>query len=74
MCPTRHPAPRLLTPYCESGASETSRRAIGECLRVPTVVSMANVYVNMAGFIWNKDVREKAVRAEPPKPRLATHC
>ena len=48
--------PRLLTPYCERSGVDTPRQAIGECLRIPTVVSMADVYVNRAGFIWNDEV------------------
>lgn len=50
--------PRLLTPYCKTEEIGVPRRAIEECLRTPTVVSMADVFINKAGCIWNEKVRE----------------
>ncbi|CBN75966.1 conserved unknown protein [Ectocarpus siliculosus] len=44
---------RLLTPYC---SGEDPRRDIEECVRIPTLVSMANVYTNKKGAVWNENV------------------
>eukprot|EP00903_Cladosiphon_okamuranus_P015446 g14266.t1 len=48
-------AGELLTAYCDRAEAETPRRAIADCLRVPTVVSMADVHITTGGYIWNED-------------------
>ncbi|CAN0173789.1 unnamed protein product [Ectocarpus sp. 8 AP-2014] len=45
-------AAELLTPYC---SGEDPRRDIEECVRIPTLVSMANVYTNKKGAVWNEN-------------------
>ncbi|CAM9445961.1 unnamed protein product [Ectocarpus fasciculatus] len=43
-------AAELLTPYC---SGEDPRQDIEECVRIPTLVSMANVYTSKKGALWN---------------------
>lgn len=50
---------RLLTPYC-MGADNTP--CFDECMRVPTIVSMAGVYIHKFGVVWNKQVRRLLAR------------
>ncbi|CAN0342528.1 unnamed protein product [Ectocarpus sp. 6 AP-2014] len=45
-------AAELLTPYC---SGKDPRRDIEECVRIPTLVSMANVYTNKKGAVWNEN-------------------
>ncbi|CAB1103954.1 unnamed protein product [Ectocarpus sp. CCAP 1310/34] len=45
-------AAELLTPYC---SGEDPRQDIEECVRIPTLVSMANVYTNKKGAVWNEN-------------------
>ncbi|CAB1120095.1 unnamed protein product [Ectocarpus sp. CCAP 1310/34] len=44
-------AAELLTPYC---SGEDPRQDISDCVRIPTVVSMADAYTNKRGAVWNK--------------------
>jgi len=53
---------RLLTPYCTNVEGD-QRKPINECLRTPAVVSIADVYINKAGFVWNDIVRDCAFAA-----------
>ncbi|CAN0444190.1 unnamed protein product [Ectocarpus sp. 12 AP-2014] len=48
-------AAELLTPYC---SGEDPRQDISDCVRIPTLISMANVYINRKGAVWNEDVRK----------------
>ncbi|CAB1118775.1 unnamed protein product [Ectocarpus sp. CCAP 1310/34] len=50
---------RLLTPYC---SGEEPKQDIEECVRIPTLVSMANVYTNKKGAVWNENVRKSTLR------------
>ncbi|CAM9841386.1 unnamed protein product [Ectocarpus sp. 4 AP-2014] len=45
-------AAELLTPYC---SGEDPRQDISDCVRIPTLVSMANVYINQKGAVWNEN-------------------
>ncbi|CAM9134740.1 unnamed protein product [Ectocarpus fasciculatus] len=45
-------AAELLTPYC---SGEAPRQDIQECVRIPTLVSMANVYISRKGAVWNRN-------------------
>ncbi|CAM9862224.1 unnamed protein product [Ectocarpus sp. 4 AP-2014] len=45
-------AAELLTPYC---SGEDPTQDIQECVRIPTLVSMANVYTNKKGAVWNEN-------------------
>jgi len=56
--------PRLLTPYCTSVEGD-QRTPVNECLRTPTVVSMADVYINKIGFVWNYAVRACTTSRRP---------
>ena len=53
-----HTRLRLLTPYC---SGEDPRQDIEECVRIPTLVSMANVYTSKKGALWNDNVRKSTV-------------
>ncbi|CAB1105986.1 unnamed protein product [Ectocarpus sp. CCAP 1310/34] len=45
-------AAELLTPYC---SGEDPRQDIDDCVRIPTLVSMANVYISRKGAVWNEN-------------------
>ncbi|CAM9897772.1 unnamed protein product [Ectocarpus fasciculatus] len=56
-------AAELLTPYC---SGEDPRQDIEECVRIPTLVSMANVYSSKKGALWNDNDYILPVNCEEP--------
>ncbi|CAB1118780.1 unnamed protein product [Ectocarpus sp. CCAP 1310/34] len=44
-------AAQLLTPYC---SGEDPGQDIEDCVRIPTLVSMVDVFVNRKGAVWNE--------------------
>ncbi|CAM9134821.1 unnamed protein product [Ectocarpus fasciculatus] len=57
-------AAQLLTPYC---SGEDPRQHIEECVRIPTLVSMANVYSNKKGALWNDNDFIMPVNCQGPR-------
>ncbi|CAB1118776.1 unnamed protein product [Ectocarpus sp. CCAP 1310/34] len=51
-------AAELLTPYC---SGEDPRQDIEECVRIPTLVSMADVFISSKGAAWNENVRKSTL-------------
>ncbi|CAM9294613.1 unnamed protein product, partial [Ectocarpus sp. 13 AM-2016] len=58
-------AAELLTPYC---SGEDPTQDIEECVRIPTLVSMANVYTNKKGAVWNENDYIIPVNCQGPVP------
>ncbi|CAM9129006.1 unnamed protein product [Ectocarpus sp. 12 AP-2014] len=44
-------AAQLLTPYC---SGEDPGQDVEDCVRIPTLVSMVDVFVNRKGAVWNE--------------------
>ncbi|CAM9799475.1 unnamed protein product [Ectocarpus sp. 6 AP-2014] len=57
-------AAELLTPYC---SGEDPRQDISDCVRIPTLVSMADVYISYKGAVWNENDFIMPVNCDIPR-------
>ncbi|CAM9911010.1 unnamed protein product [Ectocarpus fasciculatus] len=57
-------AAELLTPYC---SGEDPRQDIEDCVRIPTLVSKADVYISPKGAVWNANDFIMPVNCDIPR-------